>query len=134
VDALERMRAALRPDGLLLDIRPARAQPWVEVQRADARERLGQIDDSYRISTLESADAALQVLIDARRFMLEQETTFGYIYHCDDVDAWLSFMGEHWNSATMSDDVIDRARTALAEGEGELRIVRAIHAARYRLR
>jgi hypothetical protein len=132
VDALERMRAALRPDGFLLDIRPKRARPWVEVQRAGATERLGQIDDSYRISTLEIADAALQTLIGARRFGLEQEMTFDYIYHCDDVDAWLAFMAEHWNSATVSDDVIARARTALAEKEGELRIVRAIHAARYR--
>jgi len=48
------------------------------------------------------------------------------------VDAWLAFMAEHWNSASVSDDVIARDRTALAEKEGELRVVRAIHAARYR--
>jgi hypothetical protein len=126
------MRAALRPDGLLLDIRPARAHPWVEVRRAGAAERLGQIDDSYRIGTLEIADAGLQTLIGVRRFALEQETTFDYIYHCGDVDAWLAFMAERWDSASVSDDLIARARTALAEDEGELRIVRAIHAACYR--
>ena len=53
MNALERMWAALRPDGLLLDIRPAPQRPWVEVRRGESVAPLGQIDDSYRFGTLQ---------------------------------------------------------------------------------
>ena len=131
--ALETMHAALRPDGLLLDVRPALKHPWVEVQRDGIVRRLGQIDDSYRHSTLATSDAALQVLIDAGQFVRERERTFTFVYHCDSVDTWLAYMSEHWSTGRLSDEFIGRARKALPiDTSGELRILREIRAAQLR--
>lgn len=123
----------LRPDGLLLDVRPAPEHPWVEFQRDGSIRRLGQIDDSYRHGTLAASDAALQALIDAGRFIREREVTFTFVYHFETVDEWLAHMAEHWSTGGVGDELARRARDTLPRGtSGELRIPRAIHAARLR--
>ena len=70
------IHTALRPGGLLVDIRPAQQQPCLEISRAETRARLGHIHDTYRMSTLAMADAALQTVIDAGLFVREEESTF----------------------------------------------------------
>jgi hypothetical protein len=129
------IHTAIRPGGFLLDICPAQQQPWLEISRTEKRHRLGHIDDTYRKGTLAMADAALQTVIDAGLFVREEESTFPFIYHCGDVDTWLAYMAEHWSSANVDAELILRARELLpdvANQGSELRIVRAIHAARLR--
>ena len=133
MNALERMWAALRPDGLLLDIRPAPERPWVQVWRGESVVTVGQIDDSYRFGTLKVADTAVQALVSAGRFAWDEDVTFTFMYHLDSVDAWLDYMAEHWSSAIIPADVIGPAREALPPGvEGEVRIPRIIRATRLR--
>lgn len=137
--ALQSLYAALRPQGLLLDVRPAPEHPVVEVMRGrgamDQSEQvvqLGQLDDSYRLRTLATADAALQTLIDAGRFVRERAETFTFIYHFDNVDTWLAYMAEHLSTAHISAELTVLARQELSAQTGELRILRAIQAARLR--
>jgi hypothetical protein len=98
VHALESLHTALRPQGLLLDVRPAPEHPWVEVVCSDAVDggervlRPGQLDDSFRLGTLATADAALQTLIEAGRFVREDAETFTCVYHWPSADAWLTYM------------------------------------------
>jgi hypothetical protein len=133
VNALERIWNTLRPDGLLLDIRPAPKHPQVEVRRGESVTALGQIDDSYRISTLLVADAAVRTVVDAGQFAPERDERFTFVYHLESVDAWLDYMAEHWSSAVIAPDMIVRAREALpSRAEGELRILRTIRATRLR--
>jgi hypothetical protein len=138
VHALETVHSALRPQGLLLDVRPGPRHPLVAIQRGttvDGGERpvrLGKIDDSYRIETLAIADAAVQTMIDAGRFVRERAKSFTFIYHFDSVEAWLAYMAEHWNTAGISAPLIARARNEHAAGAGELRILRSIQASRLR--
>ena len=133
MNALIRMWSALRPGGLLLDIRPAQQRPAVEICRGESAITIGEIDDLYRFVTLRVADDALQTLVDARRFTREREVDFGFVYHFDGVDAWLEYMAEHWNSTVLSADLIARARDTLSVGtESEVRIPRIIHATRLR--
>jgi hypothetical protein len=126
------IHTALRPGGFLLDIRPERQQPWLEIGRVEKRTRLGHIDDTYRMSTLAMADAALQTVIDASLFVREEEITFPFIYRCGDVDTWLAYMAENWSSATIDASLIAQAREALSIDDGDLHVLRAIHAARLR--
>ena len=138
--ALENIRAALRPGGVLVDVRPAPRHPLVELQRRGATDagtgvlRLGQMDDIYRIETQASADAALQTLIDRGAFAPERAETFTFVYHFDSVEGWLAYMSEHWISARISDELRARARDARPAETDELRIVRAITARRLRRR
>jgi hypothetical protein len=133
VNALQIIRDALRPGGLLLDIRPAPEYPDVEVWRKGEAIASGQIDDSYRIGTILATDAAMQRAIDAGWFMREQDLRFTFVYHFDSVNAWLEYMSAGWHSAHISSETISRAREALPAGvEGELRIPRIIRATRLR--
>jgi hypothetical protein len=133
------MHAALRPGGVLLDVRPEPRHPCVEVHRLDVAtgcervERIGEVDDTYRHGTLAMADEALQTLIAAGRFERECDETFTFIYHFESVVAWLDYVAGHWTSAHLERELIARAYEALPIGaSGEVRVLRAIHAARLR--
>jgi hypothetical protein len=137
VHALESLHASMRPNGLLLDVRPAPEHPVVEIVRrsnAVSRDRLGHLDDSYRIGTLTTADAALHTLIDAGQFVWERIEAFTFIYYFDSEEAWLAYMAEHWATAHVSADLVARAEEAHSAEAGELRILRPIQAARLRRR
>lgn len=138
--ALESIHTALRPGGLLLDVRPAPQHPQVEIARGstmggDTRwTPLGRVDESLRFETLQMADNALQHLIDGGRFIRERAETFIFIYHFDRVETWLAFMSKSWNTGKLSDEVIARASEEQAREPGEIRVLRAINAALLRRR
>jgi hypothetical protein len=94
--------------------------------------RLGQIDDSYRHGTLASADVGLQTLIEAGRFVRERAETFTFVYHCDSVATWLTYMAEHWSTARISEGMIARAQAEAREEAAEARVLRVMQAARLR--
>lgn len=132
--ALRNIHSALRPGGFLLDIHPEPRHPWLVAQSgADAQTiPVGQLDESYRIGTVLSARAARRTVIDSGLFAIERETTFVFTYHFASVDAWLAHMARHWGSARWDAGMAEHARDLLVAGAGELRIPRAIHAARLR--
>ena len=137
--ALETVHHSLRPDGFLLDVRPAPQHPWVVIHRGANHVdqtgrivRVGQMDDSYRMETQAVADAAVQTMIAAGRFVRERAETFTVIYHFESVEAWLTYMADHWSSARISASLIEEARAELAREPGEVRVLRAIRAVRLR--
>lgn len=130
--ALETARGALRPMGVLLDLRPAPQNPWVSVQRNERVTLIGQVDDTYRMGTLAVGDAALQTLITAGRLVSERTETFAFNYHFDSVESWLAYMAEKWNSAHVDGEVVALLREELAREPGEVVAQRAIRAERLR--
>jgi hypothetical protein len=126
---------------VLLDVRPVPQHPWVEAQCRDAAtgcarvQQLGQVDDSYRHGTLAMPDDALRTVIAAGRFSPERAESFTFIYHFESVASWLVYLAGHWTSATLDPELVTRAHEVLPAGaEGEVRILRVIHAARLRRR
>jgi hypothetical protein len=93
---------------------------------------LGHLDDSFRIGTLATADAALQMVIDGGQWVRECAETFTFVYHFDSVTSWLTYMAEHWDTAVVSDALIARAQVELAAAPGEVQILRTMHASRLR--
>lgn len=130
--ALNTLHAALRASGVLLDVRPAPEHPWLEIQRRAETVRIGQLDDSYRHTTLAAASSAIAPFVETCRLVRERATTFTFIYHYDSVDAWLAYMAEHWHTARIPAELVACARAIFEPGAGEVRILRAINAARYR--
>ncbi len=139
MNALTRMHDALRPHGLLLDIRPAASNAAVEVQVNGRVTRLGYMDESRRRMDVQSAEAALRVAIDARQFVRECKTSFAFIIHFDAVDSWLEYVAERWKKAAVAAEVVARARIMLPQRSieaappgDELRVIREIDAVRLR--
>jgi hypothetical protein len=79
------------------------------------------------------ADDALRTAIAAGRFTSERAVAFTFIYHFESVVSWLDYLARHWTSATLDPELDARAHEVLPAGaEGEVRVLRAIHAARLR--
>lgn len=136
VHALDALHTVLRPRGVLLDIRPAPDDAWVEGARQrspsaippalppspaplDERQdehvvRLGQVHDPYRTETQVTAEAAMRAHVAAGSWVRERDETFTFIYHFDSVDAWLAHMDAHMSSAHMSAGLVARARRYMA--------------------
>jgi len=133
VNALNRMHAALRPGGLLLDLHPEALHAPVEVRVGDAILPLGHLDETRHIHDVQVARAGRQVAVDARQFVVERETRFTFVTHFESVETWLTYMAEHMHKAVVSPELVARARALLPPGtEGEVRIPRQISAARLR--
>jgi hypothetical protein len=132
VSALNTMHAALRPDGLLLDVHPEPEHATIEIHLGDRVERLGAIDQTVQIQSVVEGRAALQAAIDAGQWARERAVSFTFIYHCDSVDAWLKHLADRGSDAVIPEDLIARARELLTPGKGELRMLRPMHAARLR--
>jgi hypothetical protein len=132
VRALDSAHTALRPDGLLLDIHPEPEHAWVEAHTGGRVVRLGQIDDPFRNNTVQAARAVLRDAVHASQFIEERSTRFVFVYHFDSVETWLTYMKESWSTARIDEDVIARCRAALDAASGEICVLRAVRATRYR--
>ncbi len=130
--ALDSVHTALRPDGLLLDIHPEPEHSWVEAHTGGRVVRVGHIDESFRINTVQAARAVLRDAAHAGQFTEERSTRFVFVYHFDGVEAWLTYMKESWRTAHVGEDVIARCQEALDAASGEICIPRAVRATRYR--
>ncbi len=130
--ALENIRAALRPGGVLLDIRPAPRHSRVEVRIGDCTVPLGRLDESEDMPCFRAADETVRRAVDAGMFRLEREVVFQFMYHADDVDAWLAYMAAKWRHAAVGPALVTRAQELLAQQGGEVRIHRQLYAARLR--
>jgi hypothetical protein len=138
VHALESLHAALRPLGLVLDVRPAPEHPTVAFVPREVggvqlpAVRLGQLDDTFRIGTQATADAALHALIDAGQMVRERTETFTFVYHFDSITSWLTYLAEHWSTARISDALTAHAQAKLAAASGEVQVLRTMQISRLR--
>jgi hypothetical protein len=109
---------------------PAAGHGQVEFGEGGRTLRLGQLDESSHLQKVANAQAALAAAIADRLFVLDRVASFEFVYHFQDVDAWLEYMATRWSGAVIGPDLIARVRGLFAPGHGELRIRREIHAAR----
>jgi len=78
VDALQRIRAALTEDGLLVDTQPVSPDPPVSSSGAE----LGRLDLHEWLETIRAVDRLVAVAIQAGFYSLEHEGSF------DALDTW----------------------------------------------
>ena len=130
--ALKQLHAALRPQGVLLDVHPVPQDSHVEVRRLGQTFAVGEVDQAEDIADITGAEAALGQVLAEGRFVLEGERTFTFVRHFDSVETWLAFREERQSTGTIAEEALDRARALLAEAPGELCVHRVVHAARYR--
>ncbi len=124
VHALDEIRRVLRPDGILIDIRPF-ADGW-QVEVASAREVkvIGRLD---HLPAQTNPDlASNEALKDVERrgwFRREQEELFPFFYSWDTPSEMEKFIAEDWaDSVELSDEVKMATRAAWATGDADSRV------------
>ena len=121
VDALSRAHRWLRPDGRLIDLRPAtELVARVSVGDADAgwsEAGLLTIEHTRR-QRYAAADIALQLALDRGWFALEVETSFEFARYADSADELRDYIAEKWRETRMGPETHARAVELLKNRPG----------------
>lgn len=154
MSALITTSTALRPAGLVLDVRPEPEASLIEIHLLDAFDAgdsggkrvvsIGLLEEPAHIARVAVAEAAVHAVVRSQLFAREQERRFEVRYHFASVERWLCYMAEHWRDACVTPELITRARAILephaeagaghdvTQSPGELVIRRKLYAQRLR--
>lgn len=102
------------------------------MQSGQTTQELGHLDDSAYIRDIHAARAVVEALIQEQLFVRERVVVFENVLHVSDVDTWLAYRAERASRALLAPEIVARARSLLAQGGGEIRVVERVYAARLR--
>jgi hypothetical protein len=103
----------------MLDVHPEPRHSRVEVHSGSRISDVGRLDESEFLPDINAAEKVLGAAIAAKRFALEAEKRFDFLYHFNTVDEYKAFLvDEEWG--TLEPEVESRARKLLTAEGGEL--------------
>jgi hypothetical protein len=134
VHALEKIYDLLKDDGLLFDIHPTNEPAAIAVRLRDQLIPAGWLTESDDYVEYEWADEALQRVVDDRRFVLEREGTFEFVWHADTLPELRAYLAEEWKDAIIDELTAGRIEELLKlpVRDKEILVSEAIRIARYR--
>jgi hypothetical protein len=137
VDALERARGWLGPDGRLVDVHPAAEPAYLEVQLGARIVGVGRIDDVNEVIGTTArhgrADAALADAVAREWFAVEQRREFSFRRHADTVDEMRAYVNGKWKGAVLQEKSLQHAAALLRAVPGaQLWVREQVHIARLR--
>ncbi|MBI3492965.1 MAG: hypothetical protein HY047_14480 [Acidobacteria bacterium] len=122
VDALNRTRRWLQPDGCLIDLHPADAPARVDVCTAAGDVRVGEVqDDSDAKGPLgrhHAADLALAEVVAKHAWIFEQRATFTFTSDADSPAEIDEHLRRKWRAARLDANTRDRASALLRANPG----------------
>jgi hypothetical protein len=114
VDALCRARLWLKPDGSLIDLRPAETIPEVLVGSAERVDIVGVLTvEAERHQRHASADRALAEVLDRHLFVLEEARKFTFLTYADSADELRHHIASKWKQSRLDDATCLRTAAAL---------------------
>ena len=123
VHALERIWGALRPGGLLVDVRPVAARWPLEILADGQGIRAGRIDDSPNVVDDQAADVAIRTAVRRRFFRPTARATFPFDYIWDSVAEMSEYVTANWEGcAVLQSDLLARAYSLERGFHGEKRV------------
>ena len=138
VHALNEIHRVLRPEGLLIDMRPLADQWRVEVASLREIKRTGRVTDLPEQTNGDTAsNEAMKEVERHGWFKREQDELFPFIYSWDTPSEMEEFINDDWQDFITLDDETKRAtRSAWAIGDGDscVRIRMNVWIARWRKR
>jgi hypothetical protein len=110
VDALCRLRGWLKPDGCLIDLRPAEVVPTVEIGSPGRDQTIVGVpivQEERRRRHL-AADRALRAVLERKLFYLEQAREFWFLRYADSPRELQEYIATRWLDTRL--DEVTRAR------------------------
>src|SRR5690348_2332312 len=106
VHALEEVRRVLKPDGILIDIRPFNRQWQIDVASAQRLTVTGHVDDFPEPLHADRASNEAMNEVEARGwFRREREQIFPFYYSWDTPSEMEEFIAEDWEDVIALGDV-----------------------------
>lgn len=124
VHALEEIKRALVPSGLLIDLRPLLERWPVEIAWMNGFREVGRLTDLPEgLSDDEAANNAMEEAARRKWFALEQGERFSLFYSWDTANDMEQFLREEWDSFVQMDEEVSRAaKSAWAVADADARV------------
>ena len=115
VHALEQIHDLLKKDGHLIDIHPNGELVEFLLQREEAEQFIGYMQETDDYIEYHQAYDALEDVIAAGLFQVVESGEFDFLTHADSFDELKTFLEENWSDSVITDDVIANARRLESE-------------------
>ena len=124
VHALDEIRRTLRPNGILIDLRPVEDNWLVEVNSSTGNQAAGRLSDTpMGVADDEAAFNAMREAESRRWFIKEKEEEFAFFYYWDTPSEMKEFMEEEWEDfEKMEESVYRAAQSSWAQAEADARV------------
>jgi SAM-dependent methyltransferase len=124
VHALDEIRRTLKPDGVLIDLRPVEENWPVEVNSSTGYQAAGRlIDVPLALTDDEAAFRAMREAESRRWFIKEKEEEFAFFYYWDTPSEMKEFMDEEWGDfEKLEEDVFQKTKSLWAMANVDARV------------
>ena len=124
VHALDEIRRTLKPNGILIDLRPVESNWTVEVASQQGIQVAGQLTDMpIGQADDEAAFRAMREVESGGWFSKEREEEFSFFYYWDTPSEMKEFMDEEWEDfEKMEEDVYHTAQSLWSTANADARV------------
>lgn len=126
VHALDEIRRTLKPNGLLIDLRPVEANWSVEIVSSAGWQAAGRLSDlPVALADDEAAFKAMREVESKGWYIKKQEHEFAFFYYWDTPSEMKEFMDEEWaDFEKLEDHVYQKTKSmwALANADARVRV------------
>lgn len=134
--ALHEIRRVLRPDGILIDMRPISDQWPVEIVSGRAIQQTGRVQDlPVGLADDEAANQSIMETAKKGWFVKEQEEFFPFYYSWDSPNEMEEYIAEEWEDFISLDEATmqaTRSAWAIADADARVRVRMKIMIARWK--
>ena len=124
VHALDEIRRVLKPDGILIDVRPLSDRWQIEVASTRGLEATGRVDDFPEpLNADQASNNAMKEVEAGGWFRREQEEFFPFFYSWDTPSEMEEFIAEDWSDFIALGEAAKQAtRSAWATADADSRV------------
>jgi SAM-dependent methyltransferase len=126
VHALDEIRRTLKPNGILIDLRPVEDHWLVEVASQNEVQVAGQLTDMpIGKENDEAAFSAMHEVESRGWFIKEREENFAFFYYWDTPSEMKEFMDDEWEDFEKMEENVYRSSQALwsqANADAQVRV------------
>lgn len=124
VHALDEIRRTLKPNGILIDLRPVEENWKVEINDSTQNQVAGRLNDMPM--GLEDDEAAFKAMreVESRSwFIKEKEEEFAFFYYWDTPSEMKEFMEDEWEDfEKIEDDVYQKTKSIWSQANADARV------------
>ena len=124
VHALREIHRTLKPNGILIDLRPVEDNWTVEVQASSGLKVAGRLNDtSAGIADDAAAFAAMRDVEGRGWYVREQEQEFAFFYYWDTPSEMKEWIDDEWDEfVKMDEEVYAQSRSLWASANADARV------------